>query len=31
MHMMRIPRDKINKGGGVRLGFQTSGLKIGML
>jgi transposase InsO family protein len=31
MHMMRRPRDKINKKGGVRLGFQTSGLKIGML
>jgi hypothetical protein len=25
--MMRRPRDKINKEGGVRLGFQTSGLK----
>jgi hypothetical protein len=30
MHMMRRPRDKINKEGGVRLEFQTSGLKIGM-
>jgi hypothetical protein len=27
MHMMRRPGVKINKEGGVRLGFQTSGLK----
>jgi hypothetical protein len=31
MHMMKRPRDKINKEGRVRLGFQNSGLKIGML